>query len=393
MKRLSIKGQIVLGVILTVLLSVVCSAITYFLIANAIFYSHTEESDVKGHLVEAAHFQLRSSIGTMSRFPTWLINSIIILLIFTPFIYIGLFTYLFAWRFSKGISSPIKTLVQAVRKIQAHDLDFQIDYQGNNEIGQLLNVFNEMRLDLKNSLMRQWSLEEERREMLLAISHDLRTPVTIIQGHAEMLMELQGPPESVNRYAEAILRNSSRIVRLLADFRTLTDIEGPQFVLSPIPVNLVDFFDEKLSEYEGMAIGASIELKHTITDQRNTIGKVSIDVDRLAQVIDNLMSNAFRYTPKGGFITWTVYVNEHELFVCLKDSGRGFNPHELHKVFRKFYRGDASRSKVSGHAGLGLYIVKELVERQSGRISAYNDSVGGGAVVELQLPIASITEN
>ena len=341
-------------------------------------------TNAQGNLAGALYFSWKTPMSSLYGFPPIVVYSVLTLLILTPFLYIGLFTYLFARWISKNINQPVQALIRAARKIQMRDLNFHIEYHDHHEIGELLRAFEEMRSDLHDALVKQWALEDERRDMLQAISHDLRTPATIIQGHAEMLEEMDDAPDIVKRYASAIVRNTSRIIRLLADFKTVTDLEGAQFSLHPSPILLPEFFLEKLAEYNALAESQGKQMEQQVATHDAFNQTVWVDVDRLAQIMDNIMANALRYTPQGGCLTWNIVIESDVATLSLHDSGPGFNPHDIIKVSRKFYRSDAAQTDAAFHAGLGLYIAKELTERHHGQLILYNHPEGG-AVVELSI--------
>ncbi|MCY0874720.1 MAG: HAMP domain-containing sensor histidine kinase [Firmicutes bacterium] len=335
----------------------------------------------KGLLVGAVYMQWKTHSGTLAQQPMWVMDLLLLLLMGIPFLYIGLFTYLFARRFSRRINRPIGLLVQAAKKMQMRDLDFTIDYHEANEIGQLLAAFEEMRLELREALVRQWGLEDERREMLAAISHDLRTPVTIVQGHAELLAEMPDLSEIAHRHIGAIVRSGQRIARLLHDFQTVTAIGSPAFTLCAVEVDLPAFLTARLAEFEVMAQDG-VRVEHVLTDKRPYPTPVSIDPDRLAQIMDNIWSNALHHTPHPGLIVWHMTVRAQSLTVRVHDSGPGFKQADLHRVLDPFYRSDPGRA--GDHAGLGLYIVRELSRRHGGDVRVWNHDEGG-AVVEFWL--------
>jgi len=336
-------------------------------------------TDVSGRLAGAIYMSWVVGFNPLGVYPNWLKGIISLLLISSPILYMWLFTILFAKRFSKNINQSLQTLIQAAQKIRQHELDFVIDYQGGNELGQLLHAFEEMRVDLKEALLSQWRLEEERSEMLAAISHDLRTPVTIIQGHAEMLLEQSTLTDTTKRYADTIFRNAKRVVRLLGDFHTVTDIDSPNFSLAPECVDFATYIRQQMSEYEGAAKERDLRLTLAIQEKRSHPVAVFVDCDRLAQVCDNLMANALRFTPAGGRIAWQVVITDASATVTLHDSGPGFQG-DMQRVFRKFYQEDASRTVGKEHAGLGLYIAKVLVEKHGGSITARNHPEGGAVL-------------
>ncbi len=340
--------------------------------------------NARGNLVGAVYeeYPLRVRFSTLD--PSWLQGTIMLLLLATPFIFIGLFTYLFARRLSKNVNKPIALLIQAAQKIQQRDLDFRIEYQGQNELGQLVNAFEDMRQGLRDSLIRQWALEDERRNMLSAISHDVRTPITIISGHAEMLQEIEDIPAHARKYADAILRNAKRVARLMSDFHAVTDVDSPHFVLRPVAVDIPAFVSQKAVEYDAWAEKEGVQIKLSLTDARGQTPSMRVDSDRLAQIVDNIVGNAIRFTPQGGVIDWRVTIADDEIYMSIHDSGAGFHPGDVDKVFRKFYQGDASRSSGKEHSGLGLYIVQALIEKHGGTVRVRND-VNGGGVVEFSI--------
>lgn len=315
-----------------------------------------------------------------SRDPNVLTRLMPLALLLSPFFYILLFTYIFARNIGKKLNRPLQALIEATRRLRQRDLDFSIDYHGTNEIGKVLDAFEDMRKDLKESLKAQWALEDERREMLAAIAHDVRTPITIIQGHAEVLLENPSQsPERLERYLQAIARNTRRVARLMDDFRTVTDIDSPEFSLHPIQTDAAEYIHAKYNEFVVMMRDHGIRFALDCKDTRRNQGTVFLDTDRISQVVDNLMANAIRFTPAGGKVCWHVLIEEKRLQVAIEDTGQGLPKGESTQVFHKFYQGDQSRSGEHGHSGLGLYIVKALVEKHGGAVSVQNNPRGGAS--------------
>jgi two-component system, OmpR family, lantibiotic biosynthesis sensor histidine kinase NisK/SpaK len=297
-----------------------------------------------------------------------------------PFLYFCIFTYLFARRFGKRINQPLQRLVKGAQRIQQQDLDFEIEAVGSNEIGQVVLAFENMRVALKEALVQQWQMEEDRRYMISSISHDLRTPLTIIQGHAESLLDgAMANPERLQRYLQTILQNTKRVTQLIEDMQKVTDIDQPGFSLRPLPVNIREFLTERVRDFELMTSQAGIELSVHLEDKREEQAALSIDPERISQILDNIVSNSVRFTPSNGKISIHIEVDKG-LFLCrVSDTGPGFSKVDLQHLFDRFYQGDVSRSEV-GHSGLGLYTVKTLVEKHGGRITAGNDPTGGAYV-------------
>lgn len=330
-----------------------------------------------GSLKGAVYVKWDLTPGGMSGPNLW-IHIVPFVFLLSPFLFMLLFTYIFARRVGRKINDPLQILIEATHKIQQRDLDFSIDYKGKNEISKVLDAFEDMRKELKHSLLAQWKSEEERREMLAAISHDFRTPMTIIQGHVENLLENPSRnQERFQRYLETILRNTQRVVRLMNDFRIVTEIDSPEFSLHPAKINIQEYVDSKYHEFLVVTRSCGITLLLDYKDMRLNPEAMYIDVDRLSQIIDNIMANALRYTPNGGRISWKVQAEEKILKIAIEDSGKGIPDDQVDQLFNKFYQADPSRSETKEHSGLGLYIVKSLVEKHGGTVSARSNHSGG----------------
>ncbi|MEW9096913.1 MAG: HAMP domain-containing sensor histidine kinase [Clostridiaceae bacterium] len=304
-----------------------------------------------------------------------------IFIFLSPIIYVVIFTLLFSRRFSKSINKPIQDLIQASKKIKERDLDFSISYNAQNELGELVGSFEEMRKGLSTSLTRQWEIENERRDMVRAIAHDLRTPLTIIKGHLEILQD--GGVENKDRllrYLDIIDDNTKRAIKLIEDMNMLAKIEGVEFTLNFTPVDIIDFIDKKSEEYNLLCSKKNIEFKSSVDCKKRNKDLVNIDKDRISQVLDNIVFNSFRFIKEDGSIFLYVMVEENKITIKISDDGEGFSAKDLKNIFKKFYQGDESRSKEKGHSGLGLYISKLIVEKHGGKIKAYNSEEGGANV-------------
>ncbi|AVQ40414.1 sensor histidine kinase [Clostridium botulinum] len=300
---------------------------------------------------------------------------------FSPFVYIIIFTIIFTRKLIKSIQQPINEIIDASNKIKETDLDFQINYKSNNELGKLVSSFEEMKNALKESLNKQWIMEEDRKEMIKAIAHDLKTPITVIQGHVEVLMEGGiKDPIRVEKYLNIIKANTERMGRLISDMNLTSEIENKNFDLAPVKVDIIEFLEKKQQDYKVLCKDKNIEFKLFLEKNLNLNKEFSIDAERLEQILDNIISNAIRHTPSGKSIITKVKIYDYVIKFIVEDEGTGFNDKELCYVFEKFYRGDRSRSKEKGHSGLGMYIVKILVEKHNGWIVAENKENGGARI-------------
>lgn len=299
----------------------------------------------------------------------------------SPFMYIILFSIFFAGRFNKKMGVPLNQLMEAAERIRVRDLEFNISYQSNNELGMLCKSFEAMRKDLKESLEKQWRMEEERREMVGAVAHDLKTPITIIKGHVEGLLESKKlDVDKLHRYLNLINKNTDRMSKLVEKISLLTKIENPDFKLNNKECDLIAYINEKNLDYKTLTENKNIEFVCNIKDCRSYNNLINIDTYNLSEILDNLVSNSVRFTPEEGTITLNLELNLDKVIFSVSDTGCGFSNKDLGNVFKKFYQGDESRSKEKGHSGLGLYIVKTLADKFNGVIEVKNNSYGGGEV-------------
>ncbi|MBC2576280.1 sensor histidine kinase [Peptostreptococcus canis] len=332
-----------------------------------------------GNIVGAVtlSYQLRISYTKNNGF---LMIAVIIIALFSPFFYVIGFTLLFSRMFVKTINVPLQLLMEASQKIKEKDLDFEIDYQSENELGRLCNAFSEMKEELKCSLFTQWKLEQERIEMIEALVHDLKTPLSIIKGYSEALMDSNNLDEKkLYMYLNIIIKNVEKSSNLVQQMQYTSDLENRDLQLQLKQVNLLDFLERKVRHYQLQAEERAINL---VLKTHGDLGMLFlIDEDKLERILDNIISNSLEHTHINGRIEIFVKADNENVSYEICDSGKGFNLIDLDRAFDKFYRGDKSRKSKGGHSGLGLYIVKQLVEQLQGTIKIKNGSHGGACVI------------
>ncbi|EQH95998.1 HAMP domain protein [Clostridioides difficile DA00310] len=305
--------------------------------------------------------------------------AVIIMALFSPFLYIVGFTRWLSKRFVKNINQPLHLLIDASKKIKEKDLDFEIDYYSDNELGKLCSAFSEMKDELKGSLSAQWKMEQERVEMVEALAHDLKSPLSIILGYTDALIgNNTDDNEKLHRYLTVIRENTEKSAALVQKMQYTSDLEKSNIQLNLVPINLPEFLRQKVQDYELQAHQKEVEL--ILKMQGNIQSPIQIDVDRLTRIFDNNISNSLQYTPSGGNISITVKDEKNCISYEICDSGRGFSSKDLKKALDKFYRGDEARQTKGGHSGLGLYIVKQLVEQLGGSVKIENSKSGGACV-------------
>ncbi len=306
-----------------------------------------------------------------------------------PFAYLYGFTLWSGRRLSRRLEEPFRHLIEGAEKIREHDLDFSLERGGTGvrELNQLLAAFEQMREALRESLRREWQSERDRRDMIAAVAHDLGTPLSVIRGHAEVLLDDAGRrPERAVRYAETILDAAERSIRLTADLSEAARVERPDFALGPEPVDLETAVRAKGREYAFLCrergVGFALAVRDLRAEDRR--GPQRLDQHRINRVLDNLVSNALRYAPEGGLVALELRIRLGGAEFEVRDDGPGFAEAGGGRIFEKFYREDAARSDAAdpggGHSGLGLFIARTVVRRHGGEIAAQNRPEGGACV-------------
>lgn len=311
-------------------------------------------------------------------------NNIVILLTsyLSPFLFIILYTILFSKVFSKNINKPLEKLINSSEKIQNNDLDFSLEYIYDNEIGKLTSSFEKMRINLKETLNKQWKVEKEKREIIQALSHDLRTPLTVVKGHVELLQSGAYKKEDrLKRYLNTIEKSTNRAVLLVEDLNVLSKIDDVDFRLHKVKIYLKEFITEKFEEYRTLVLDKKINFNVELINIENDTF-IYIDKSQISRVIDNIITNSFRYMSENGNLNVKISNINNNVIFKIKDDGCGFIEKDLDKVFDRFYKGDKSRTKGEGNSGLGLYISKQIIDKHNGHIKAYNED---GAVIEFML--------
>ncbi len=335
--------------------------------------------DDSGKIAGAITLSYQLTISYVGDSGRWVITVLVIALL-SPFLYIVGFTMLFSKIFVRNINKPLQLLMDASRKIKEKDLDFEINYHSDNELGKLCGAFSEMKEELKKSLSAQWKMEQERVEMVESLAHDLKAPLSVIRGYSEALIDANfDGDEKLCKYLAVIKENAEKSSNLVQQMQYTSELEKSDVQLQLVPVNLSEFLEQKVRHYELQAKQKEIDI---VMKMKGDIQiPLLIDADKLERILDNIVSNSLQYTPTGGRISISVTAGKDNVFYEIYDSGSGFSQKDMEKAFDKFYRGDEARRSKDGHSGLGLYIVKQLVEQLGGSIRIDNAESGGACVM------------
>jgi signal transduction histidine kinase len=278
----------------------------------------------------------------------------------------GLLTYFM----SKSIIEPIKRLSFAARKISEGDLDYSVVSDKKDELGQLSNTFEEMRLKLKEAEAIQGQYELNRQELIASISHDLKTPLTSIKGYVSGIEDgIADTPEKLNRYMDKIKKNAHAMDGLIDELFLYSKLDMDQLPYQFDKVRLDTYFEdfiEELSFTLGKEQGEAM-----LSYDRDCSYLVEADREKLDRVVKNITQNSLKYTDKKRKEIHVILTElENEVQVEIRDNGSGIPETELPRIFNSFYRTDISRNSATGGSGLGLSIAKKIIEGHGGRIWA-----------------------
>jgi signal transduction histidine kinase len=254
------------------------------------------------------------------------------------------------------MTRSLRELTDATVEIARGRFGKLVKVRSKDEIGKLATSFNQMSTDLEQAT-------RARQQMTADIAHDLRSPLSVITGYAEALSDekLQGTPEVYN----ILLQEAKHLDHLVDDLRLLSLADAGELTLTRQPTQPKSLLEKVVARHSVAAsqfkIGLSIEAK-------DNLPQVNVDVERMSQVLDNLIINAFRYTPEGGDIRLSAAALDGHVLLKVRDSGKGISADDLPHIFDRFYRGDKSRQH-NGESGLGLAIAKSIVEAHGGTIS------------------------
>jgi signal transduction histidine kinase len=276
---------------------------------------------------------------------------------------------------SRSMTAPLQRLVRAARSLGQRKLHARVEPSGSAEMIQLAKAFNDMADDLEAG-------ETLRRNLVADVAHELRTPLTVLQGNLRAMLD---GVYKLEHGEIANLYDQTRVLsRLVTDLHDLAQAEARQLPLNKRSVDLRAMVERLAATFEAVCDSADVTLTANLPDSAmHTYG----DPARLAQVINNLLTNALNHTPAGGKITVSLTAGDNWTVIHIRDTGKGISPVHLPHVFERFYRADRARSRQIGGAGLGLAIVRAIVESHDGTVHAESTGIPGqGTVFVVRLP-------
>jgi signal transduction histidine kinase len=291
--------------------------------------------------------------------------------------------------FSGLISSmrrPLEELVEASGRLAAGDLEARVKVGGLSETAALGNAFNEMAGELQRRAGERDELETMKDEFVLTASHELRSPLTSVQGFAELLMlerDKLSPAQADT--VEIILDNTRHLVRLLNDLLDLARSDAGRLTIKPKPTDVGSLVEDAARTMRSQTEGKDQSLDVAVEPD---LPRIDVDRDRIRQVLVNLLTNAHEYCPQGAAISLKAERRDAEVQLVVADNGPGMAEDQLEHIFERFTRGDAGLTQHVGGTGLGLAISKSLVELHGGAIEAAS-ALGRGSTFRVRLPESS----
>jgi signal transduction histidine kinase len=301
-----------------------------------------------------------------------------VLLLFAGGIAMALSSFL-----SADLARRMRILSDAAGAVAAGQLATHVEVTGHDELAALGRSFNAMSEQLEQSARRQQALEIQRRDLIAWAGHDLRTPLASVRAIIEALADgMVDDHASMERYLSTAQREVQSLSTLIDDLFELAQLDAGGLQLVRRPVALGDLVSDTLESFAALARERGVVLAGHPPDD-NDIAEV--DGEKIGRVLSNLVGNAIRYSPPGTRVEVSLRPGAQEVILRVCDSGPGIEPGDLGRIFERFYRGEKSRSRATGGAGLGLAIAKGLVEAHGGRIWV-ESVVGQGACFSMALP-------
>jgi signal transduction histidine kinase len=280
-----------------------------------------------------------------------------------------------AARFGRKLAQKMAGLQEATENIRRENLEFAVQPSGIFEIDEVLASVEQMKEALRLSLKRQWELERSRRDQISALAHDIKTPLTIIRGNAELLQETVQDKDQ-QAYNGYILRSAEDIEAFVQEVIGLSSLQSSAGQRKE-PVRLMDFLGELENQLRALSSGKNITAQ--VQSEEPLSKSITMDKELLQRGIVNIIANAVRHTPPQGSVTLHVRGDASAIYFTVTDTGDGFSPADLREAATQFYMGDQSRTS-GQHHGMGLYIAESAAQQHGGSLTLENASSGGGRV-------------
>jgi signal transduction histidine kinase len=308
---------------------------------------------------------------------------VIVSVVLFYFLLLALSTVVYSKITSLNIINPLKKINESTRALRDGDYKARVSLDMKNEFGDLEYTFNSMAQKIEDEISLRKQSEDNRKRLILDISHDLKNPLACIMGYAELCSrnnELS--PEIYNSYMQTIYDNSQRINRLINDLFELSKLESSDYKIDKVNVDICEFIRQEMSKAINIFENAGFDYNFDIPE--NEI-HAAIDVTQMQRVFQNLIDNTVKYNPKGTVVEVSVKQRQDMVDIKFKDNGRGISADKVKNIFHPFIRGDDSRNHETGGTGLGLAIVDKIIAVHGGSIRLESD-IGCGCEFIIEIP-------
>ncbi|MDY5021213.1 MAG: HAMP domain-containing sensor histidine kinase [Blautia sp.] len=358
---MKLKTRIISGFIMVILVPMLLLAATLIGVhqSQSRHLNLSEQSDVVYDIAITESGNGETQVRLMAKD---LFFTAFVILIFTA-LSVGLWIY-------RSIAAPLVKLKKATQNIKEGNLDFVLEVEGNDEFSELCRDFEEMRIRLKESTEEKILLDKENKELISNISHDLKTPITAVKGYVEGIMDgVADTPEKMDRYVRTIYNKTNEMDHLINELTFYSKIDTNRIPYTFSKLNVEDYFFDCAEEIGLELETRGIELVYANYVESGTL--VIADGEQIRRVIHNIISNAIKYMDKKkGIIQLRVKDVGDFIQVEIEDNGKGIGAKDLAYIFDRFYRTDVSRNSSKGGSGIGLSIVKKILEDHGGKVWA-----------------------
>lgn len=359
---MKLKTRIVLGFTMIILMPLLLFAATLYGFSQSQAQKAQAVTESDGTVYDISITDSADSQGRVHVMAKDLFISAFVILISVALV-VGLWVY-------RSIAVPLVKLKKATQNIKEGNLDFVLDVEGKDEFSELCQDFEEMRRRLKESTEEKSLIEKENRELISNISHDLKTPITAVKGYVEGIMDgVADTPEKMDRYVRTIYNKTNEMDHLINELTFYSKIDTNRIPYTFSKLNVEDYFED-CSEEVGLELETrGIELVYANYVEKDVM--VIADGEQIRRVIHNIISNAIKYMDKPkGIIQIRIKDVGDFIQIEIEDNGKGIGPKDLPYIFDRFYRTDVSRNSFKGGSGIGLSIVKKILEDHGGKVWA-----------------------
>ena len=362
---MKLKQRIILGFLMIILVPLLLLAATLYGFSEAQHRSAARNDTVQEAAYDITIGESANSDSGLRIMTKDLFFTALVILIFTS-VSVGLWIY-------RSVATPLVKLRKATQNIKEGNLDFELEVEGADEFSELCRDFEEMRRRLKESAEEKVVLDKENKELISNISHDLKTPITAVKGYVEGIMDgVADTPEKMDRYVRTIYNKTVEMDHLINELTFYSKIDTNRIPYTFSKLNVEDYFSDCAEE-----IGLELETKGIQLCYANYVDSdvlVIADGEQIRRVIHNIISNAIKYMDKGKGLKGIIQIRVKDVGdfvqVEIEDNGKGIAAKDLPYIFDRFYRTDVSRNSAKGGSGIGLSIVRKILEDHGGKVWA-----------------------